>query len=325
MRWCGLLRAAALFGLLAIAAAGAAKADAFPYKPLRLIVPFTPGGPSDISARAIADGLGDVLGQSVVVENKPGAGAIIGVQSLLASPPDGHTLMMGSNVLATGKYLFRKLPFDAMKELRAVIGVSKSPHLVVVRPDFPADTITDLIRIAKDRPGSVNYASAGVGTMPHLGAELFKQVTGVEMVHVPFRGSGPVNSSLMGGHVDVHFDILFSAESLAKSGKLKPIGQTGLVRSEKFPDVPTLDEQGIKGYELYSWFGIVMRSEVPDDVVARLNAAIQQVLDTPAVHERILATGATIVGGPPGVFQAMIEKDDDTWGRAIAKAGITPE
>lgn len=308
---------------LGLAAAAGVWAQPFPSKPLRLIVAFPPGGPADISARAIADPLGAVLGQPVVIENRPGAGAVPAVQALLAAPPDGHTLMLSSNVLSTGKWLYKSVTFDPLKDVRAVIGVSKSPHLVVVSPSFPGHGIQDLVRLAKDNPGKLNYASAGAGTMPHLGAELFKQITGTSMTHVPYKGTGAVLPAVMGGQVDVYFDILFSSTTLVKGGKLKALGVTALQRVDTFPDLPTLDEQGVKGYELYSWFGIVAPAATPEAVIRQLNEAANKALQTPSVRERLSSLGASPIGGSAQVYQKMINDDYEIWGRIIGTAGIS--
>lgn len=308
---------------LALGAAAGAWAQAFPAKPLRLIVAFPPGGPADISARAIADPLGALVGQPVIVENKPGAGAVPAVQALLGAPADGHTLMLSSNVLSTGKWLYKSVTFDPLKDVRAVIGVSKSPHLVVVSPSFAGSGIQDLIRVAKEHPGKLNYASAGAGTMPHLGVELFKQITGTSMTHVPYKGTGAVLPAVMGGQVDVYFDIMFSSTTLVKGGKLKALGVTALRRVDTFPDLPTLDEQGVRGYELYSWFGIVAPAATPDSVVRQLNEAANKALQNPAVRERLSSLGATPIGGPAQVYQKMVDDDYEIWGRTIRAAGIT--
>lgn len=291
-------------------------------KPVRLIVPFPAGGPSDTTARSIADGLSKVLGQSVVVENKPGAGAIVGSEFVLSQPADGHTLLMASNVISTGKWLYPVMSFEPVKDFRAVAGVFRSPHQVVVAPGFQGKGIQDLIAIARREQGRMNYGSGGSGTMPHLGAERFKQVTGVEMAHVPYRGSAPANTALLSGEVPVHFDIEFSAQPLLKAGRLRSLGVTALKRSPQFPDVPTLDEQGLKGFELYSWFGIVTRSSTPDSVVDKLNKAINEVIATPAFKQRLALLGAEELGGTSAAFQKLIQDDYRLWGEVIKKADI---
>lgn len=308
-----------------LAAAQTTVAQAFPAKPLRLVVPYPPGGPSDTTARAIASGMAAALGQPVVVENKPGAGAIVGSKAVLAAPHDGYTLLMGSNVLTTGKWLYPKLSFDAMRDFRAVAGVFRSPHMVVTAPGFAANGIQDLIRMAKAQPGHLDYASSGGGTMPHLGAELFKQATGTSITGIPYKGSGPALTAVMAGEVPVYFDIQFSAQALLKSGKLKALGVTGRERSPQFPQVPTLVEQGIKDFELYSWFGIVVPADVPDVVVERLNKAVNQAMDAPAFREQLNQLGAFPMGGTAQSFKAMMEGEASVWGPAIKRAGITLE
>ncbi|MDX3905117.1 MAG: tripartite tricarboxylate transporter substrate binding protein [Pigmentiphaga sp.] len=314
--------AAALLTAATAGAAFPALAQDYPSKPIRLIVPFPAGGPSDTTARSIAEGLGKELGQPVVVENKPGAGAIIGSEFVLGQPADGHTLLMASNVISTGKWLYPSMDFEPVRDFRAVVGVFRSPHQVAVAPDFPGQGIQDLIAMARREGGRMNYGSGGSGTMPHLGAERFKQVTGVEMQHIPYRGSAPANVALVAGDVPVHFDIEFSVQPLLKSGRLRSLGVTALKRSPQFPDVPTLDEQGVKGFELYSWFGIVARTGTPDSVVNRLNQAINRVMETPAFKERLAALGAEKIGGPPRAFEKMIKDDYRLWGDVIRKANI---
>jgi len=322
----GKMRSAAGAGWIfagVLAGAVPAHAQEFPVKPIRLIVPFAPGGPSDISARAIADALRDVLSQPVVVENRPGAGAVVATQALLGAPADGYTLMMASNSLSTGKWLFKHLPFDPLRDLQAVIGVTRSPLFVLVSSTFPGDRIGDLIRAAEQRPGKLNYASAGAGTMPHLAAELLKQRYGLDMTHVPYRGSGPALTDVISGQVQVYIDIVLSAQSHVRAGTVKALGVTTKTRIAAFPDIPTLDEQGVKDYEVTSWFGIVTRADVPDAIVAKLNAAVDKALQTAAVRERLVSMGAIPIGGPPQVFHRMIEGEYGMWGKVITDAGIS--
>jgi tripartite-type tricarboxylate transporter receptor subunit TctC len=309
--------------LLACTMAGPAPAQTFPSKPLRLVVPFPPGGPSDLTARAIATGMAAALGQPVVVENKPGAGAIVGSEAVLAAPHDGQNLLMGSNVLTTGKWLYPRMSFDPMRDFRAVAGVFRSPHLVVTAPSDKANDIRDVIKFAKAHPGRLDYASSGGGTMPHLGAELFKQVTGTSITSIPYKGSGPALIAVMAGEVQLYFDIQFSAQALVKSGKLKALGVTGRERSPQFPQVPTLIEQGVKDFELYSWFGIVVPSDVPDAIVQRLNEAANQAMETPAFKEQLQALGATSMRGSPQSFRALMERETLMWRDTIKRAGIT--
>lgn len=307
---------------LAGAHAQPARSDDFPNRQVRIVVPFPPGGPADLSARAVAAGLSQELGQPVVVENKPGAGAVIAAETVLGQPADGYTLMLASDVVATGKWLYSRRPYDTLRDFRGVIQIFQSPHMVVVSPGFSGDGIADLVAMARRDPQAVTYASAAAGTMPHLATELFKQATGTQMTHVPYKGSAPALVAVMGGEVTVYFDIQFSAQALLKSGKLKTLGVTADRRSPQFPDVPTLAEQGIEGVEAWSKFGLVVRNGTPDAVVARLNAAINAVMATPAFVAQIDKLGATPVGGTAAAYQKVLEQDTERWGKVIREAGI---
>ncbi|GAA5236986.1 tripartite tricarboxylate transporter substrate binding protein [Verticiella sediminum] len=327
-RWRHGLRALALGLVAALGAttgAGAAAAATFPSQPIRLVVPFPPGGPSDVTARAISSGMSQALGQPVVVENRPGAGAVLASESVLNSAHDGHTLLMASNILSTGKALYPNLRFDPARDFRAVAGVFKSPHVVVVAPTFPGDGIQDLLRYADEHGEAMDYASSGAGTMPHLGTELFKQLTGAPMRAIPYKGSSPALIAVMSGEVPVYFDILLSAQNLVRTGKLKPLAVTSAERLAQFPNVPTVMEQGVADFELYSWFGIVVPSDVPDAVVERLNEAVNEAMRTPAFARQLETLAALPIGGEAAEFQAMIEQDTELWGRTIEKAGITLE
>jgi tripartite-type tricarboxylate transporter receptor subunit TctC len=214
------------------------------------------------------------------------------------------------------------MTYDPLREFRAVAGVFRSPHQVVVGPSVKAQGIQDLIAMAREARGKMQYASSGAGTMPHLGAELFKQTSGVEMQAIPYRGSAPALAALLAGDVPVYFDIEFSCRSMLQAGRLRSLGVTALHRSPEFPAVPTLDEQGVKGFELYSWFGIVARAATPDGIVQRLNAAINQVMGTREFNSRLSALGAQKIGGAPSVFQKLIVDDAKLWGDVIRKAHI---
>jgi len=317
-----LLRAVA--GLLVtVAVALSAHAQGFPNKPMRLIAPFPPGGPADVIARPLAEGLQTVLGQPVVVDFRPGAGAIAGMQSLLSAPADGHTLLVGSNVLVLSKWLYKKLPYDPLRDLRGVISLVTSPYLVLVPSSFPGATINDLIRMAKAEPGKLNFASSGPGTMAHIAAVLFNDTAGIRMTHVPYKGAGPALPALIAGEVHVFFDNVFSAQSFVKGGRLRALGVTSLARVEQFPSLPTVDEQGLKGFEVKAWFGIVAPKGVPDPVVARLNEALNKVMQMPVVRERYASIGASPIGGTSRAFQKLIEDELETVGKVIRSAGIS--
>jgi tripartite-type tricarboxylate transporter receptor subunit TctC len=317
----GIVAAAMMFAMN-VANAVPTHADEFPSKPIRLIVPFAPGGPSDIAARAIAEALRNVLGQPTIIENKPGAGAVVATQSVLHAPADGYTLMMASNNFVIGKLLYKHLPFDSLRDLRAIIGVTRSPHFVLVAPTFPGKRVSDLIRVAKQQPGKLSYASAGVGTVPHLAAELLKQRLGFDMIHVPYLGSAPALTDLMSGQVQVYIDLVLSAQSHVRAGTVKALGVTTKNRLAEFPKTPTLEEQGVKDYEVTSWFGIVARAETPDAIVVRLNTAVDKVLQLADVRDRFVSMGAIPIGGSPDLFREMIETEYRMWGPVISTAGI---
>jgi tripartite-type tricarboxylate transporter receptor subunit TctC len=311
------------YGFLFIAAIAFAHAQDFPSKPIRLITPFPPGGPAEVIARPLAEGMHSVLGQPVIVDFQPGAGAILGVRSLLSAPADGHTLLVGSNVLVLSKWLYKKLPYDPQRDLRGVIGLANSPYLVLVPASFPGSTVGDLVRAAKAEPGKLNFASSGPGTLAHVTAERFKRMAGIDMTHVPYKGAGPALLALTTGEVTLFFDNVFSSQGHVKGGRLKALGVTSLARVEQFPQLATVDEQGVKGYESAAWFGIVAHKALPDPLVSRLNEAINKALQTPPVRERYAALGVTQTGGTPQAFQQMIDNDLETVGQVIAAMGLS--
>jgi tripartite-type tricarboxylate transporter receptor subunit TctC len=292
-------------------------------KPIRIIAPFPPGGPADVIARPLAEGMQQVMGQPVIVDFRPSAGAIVGVQSLTSSPADGQTLLVGSNVLVLSKWLFKKLPYDPQRDLRGVVSLANSPYLVLVPSSFPGSTVGDLLRAAKAQPGKLNYASSGPGTLAHVTAERFRRQAGVDMTHVPYKGAGPAIIAVTTGEVALFFDNVFSSQAHVKSGKLKALGVTSLARVPQFPDLPTVDEQGVKGYESAAWFGIVTQKGVPDAVVSRLNEAINRALQTPTVRDRYAALGVQQTGGSVQAFQKLIDDDVETVGKVIAAMGLT--
>jgi tripartite-type tricarboxylate transporter receptor subunit TctC len=312
----------AVAGLLAAVAFGA-HAQQYPAKPLRMIVPFPPGGPGEVVARPLAEGMQGPLGQPVVVDFRPGAGAIVGVQSLLSTPPDGYTIFMGSNVISLSMALYKKLPYDTLRDLRGVASVAINPYLLLVPASFPAASVNDLIRMAKAEPSKLNFASSGPGTMAHVAALLFNDAAGIKMTHVPYKGAGPAIPALIAGEVQVFFDNVFSSQSFVKGGRLKALGVTSRARVEQFPNLPTLDEQGLKDFEVLAWFGVVTHKAVPDAIVARLNDAVNKSMQTPSVRDRYASIGVTPVGGTAESFQKLIENDIQTVGRVIRAAGIT--
>jgi len=300
-------------------------AQTFPSKPLRMVVPFPPGGPGEVIARPVAEGLQAVIGQPVVLDFRVGAGAIPAMQSLTSSPADGYTLLVGSNVLALSPWLFKNLPYDPRKDLRGVVNLASSPYLVLVSASFAGTGVSDLINAAKAAPGKLNFATSGAGTQSQIAAELFSDLAGIKMTHVPYKGAGPAILAVRSGEVSVFFDNVFSSQGHVRGGKLKALGVTSMARVEQFPDLRTVDEQGVKGYQNSAWFGLVVARGVPDAIVARLNDAANKALQTPAVRERYGKLGVNIAGGSAPEFQRHFDTEIETTGRIIKAAGITIE
>ncbi|MFM9885975.1 MAG: Bug family tripartite tricarboxylate transporter substrate binding protein [Burkholderiales bacterium] len=298
-------------------------AQEFPSKPIRMVVPFPPGGPGEVIARPVAEGLQAVIGQPVIVDFRPGAGAIPAVQAITSAPADGHTVLVGSTVLVLAKSLFRNLPYDPQRDLRAVIGLASSPYLVLVPASFPGSTVADLIGAAKAQPGKLNFASAGVGTQSHIAAELFNIMAETKITHVPYKGAGGAFPALMAGEVTVFFDNVFSAAGHVSGGRIKPIGVTSLARVEQYPALPTVDEQGLKGFESSAWFGIVVAKAVPDAIVVRLNEVFNKALQAATVRERYATLGVAQTGGTARAFQMHIDRELEVTGNVIRSAAIT--
>lgn len=314
-----------LTSIVAMACLSSVQAQGYPGKPITLLVPFSPGGPADITARLLSKGMAEVLGQPLVVENKPGASGIIAAKAMLARPADGYTLLLASNTITTAKWLYPQVPFDVARDLRGVGMATRSPYVAVVGDKFSGNRIADLVRIAKEKPGRVDYASAGSGTGPHLFAEVFEQVTGTFMTGIPYKGSAPALAALMAGEVQVYFDVLMSSLAHLASGKLKALGVSSRERVSVLPDVPTFDEQGVRGLDFSAWFGLVAKAGTPDSVVRQLNAAMDEALQASQFTTRVKELGAAAGGGSPAAFQKTMVDEAAYWGRVIKDRGIRAE
>jgi tripartite-type tricarboxylate transporter receptor subunit TctC len=317
----GGLQRAALAVLLAVCASGA-WAQAYPTRPIRLVVPFPAGGTTDILAREVGQRLSVTLGQPVVIDNRPGAAGNIGTELAARSAPDGYTLLMCTvNTHAINPNLYAKLPYDHVKDFAPVILVAGVPNVLEVTPALPVNSVADLIKLAKEKPGQINFASSGSGTSIHLSGELFKTMAGVDMTHVPYKGSAPAITDLMGGQVQVMFDNLPSSLQQIKAGKLRAIAVTSAKRAPALPDVPTIAESGLPGFEATSWFGIVAPAGTPPAIIARINADIDQWLQSPDVKEKLLAQGAIAAGGTPEQFAAHIRSETEKWAKVVKASG----
>jgi tripartite-type tricarboxylate transporter receptor subunit TctC len=307
---------------LIVSATGGVMAADYPTKPIRLVVPFPPGGTTDILARAVAQKLSEAWNEQVVVDNRPGAGGNIGADLVAKAAPDGYTLVMGTvGTHAINPNLYAKMPYDHVKDFAPVILVAGVPNVLVVNPSLPVHSVKELIDYAKANPGKLNFASSGNGTSIHLSGELFKTMAGVQMTHVPYKGSAPALSDLMGGQVQLMFDNLPSSLGLIKAGKLRALAVTSASRAAALPDVPTIAESGLPGFEASSWFGILAPAGTPHEVVAKLNGAVAAWLATPEAKEKLLAQGAIAAGGTPEAFAKHIDSETAKWAKVVKASG----
>jgi tripartite-type tricarboxylate transporter receptor subunit TctC len=312
--------------LVAVSFAAPLSAQRNPDKPIRLVVPYPPGGNIDITARTIAPGLSEALGTSVVVDNRAGASGTIGVDLVAKSPPDGHTLVVGSTGTISGApSLFPKLPYDPVRDLVAISTITDVPLVIVVHPAMRARDMKELLGLAKQKPGSMTFGSAGPGTTNHLAGELFQIATGVKFTHVPYKGSGPALIDLMGGHVDVVFDQLTASIGYIRAGKLRAIGVTAPRRSGQVPDVPTLAEQGCKGCEASTFTGLFAAAATPRPMVEQLAGAVAQVVASKPVQQRFASLGAEARSSTPAQLAAFVREDTARWARVVKQAGIKLE
>jgi len=312
----GTLVARAAF--VAFAAAGQlACAQAWPSKPVRYVVPFPPAGATDILARIVAEKISGPLGQQVVVENRAGAAGNLGTELVAHSAPDGYTVLMATAAQSINETLYAKLNFSLARDFAPIALVAHVPNIMEVHPSVPAKTVKEFIALAKAHPGQINYASSGSGTSIHLSAELFKMMTGVDMVHVPYKGSGPALTDLMAGQVSVMFDNLPSSMPYIKSGRLRPLAVTTKTRYPGLPDVPTIAESGVPGYEAIAWFGMLGPAAMPRDVVMRLNAEINRAIQLPDVAERFAQQGAIPEPMTPETFSAFIRGEIAKWAKVV--------
>jgi len=311
--------------IAALAGAAGAAAQNYPARPVRLIVPSSPGGGTDISARIIAPRLSEYLGQQVVVENRPGAGTMIGGEVVARSAPDGYTLLMGISTLAINPAIYRKVPYDALRDFAPVSQAVALPNVLVAHPSLPVKTVKELVAFARARPGQINFASAGLGTSPHLSMELFLSMTGLKMVHVPYKGSGPGVTDLVAGHVPLMMPNMLSALPHIKSGRLRALGVTSAKRASRASDIPTIAEAGVPGYEAVQWYGVLAPAGTPRPIITRLHAEAVRVLQQPDIRERFLSDGAEAVGSSPEEFAAFIRAETAKWAKVIKDAGLRPE
>ena len=310
---------------LAMCGAAAHAADSYPARPVRMIVAYPPGGGTDIVGRMMAQKLTETLGQNVVIDNRGGATGNIGTELASRANPDGYTLLMG-NVApnAINVSLFSKLPYDPVKDFAPVSLVAITPNILVVNPTVPVKSVQDLIALAKAKPGTLNFPSAGVGSSSHLAGELFKILAKVDMVHVPYKGGGPALIDTISGQMQIMFATMPAAMPHVKSGKVRPVAVTTAKRSQTLPELPTMAET-VKGYEASTWYGLLAPAATPAPIVARLHQSVVRILAMPDMRERLASQGFEPVGGTPAEFAAYIKSEISKWERVIRDAGIKPE
>lgn len=308
---------------LLVCAASHVSAQGYPGRPVRIIVPFAAGGGTDIVARTVGAKLGEGLGQTVVVDNRAGAGGAIGTELAAKSTGDGYTLLLGSNgPLAIIPGLHAKLPYDPLRDFAPVALITTMPFLMVVHPSLPVRTVQQLIALAKARPGQLNYASPGSGSTTHLAAELFKAMTNVNIVHVPYKGVAPAATDLISGQVQLLSGDLNTLMPHVKSGKMRPLAVTGAARSTLLPDMPTISEAGVPGYEASGWFGVLAPAATPQEIVRRLNSEIVKGLATAELRQRLAGLGGEVAGGTPEQFAAHLRQEIGKWGKLIRAIGL---
>jgi tripartite-type tricarboxylate transporter receptor subunit TctC len=317
-----------IFAALALAFAVSiqgASAQTYPTRPVKIIVPFAPGGPADIFARQLGQCLSEALKQSFVIEDRPGAGSILGTEAVARAAPDGYTLLLMSNTHTTNESLIPNKPFALMRDFVAVAPINYSDLLMVVHPSVPAKDIGEFIALAKSKPGQLNYASSGPGTPYHMAGELFKAMSGTDIVHVPYKGSGEARNAVIGGHVQMMLDAITTMAANARAGQVRALGTTGAKRSSVLPDVPTIAEAGVPGYEATIWLGLMAPAATPKPIVDRLNAEVVKIISRPDLQKTWAEQGAVSMIMDPAAFDKYLRADIAKWARVVEVSGAKVE
>ena len=305
-----------------IAASGTANAQSYPTAPMRIVVPFVPGGGTDILARLIGQKLNEAWGQPVVVDNRPGAGGTVGTGLVAKATGDGHTMLIIPAGFAAYPSLYKRLPFDQTRDLAPVSRLASGPLVLVVHPSLPANSIKELIALGRKRPGEINFGSSGAGTLPHLSAELFNSLSGIRMVHIPYKGAGAAVTDVMAGRVPVYFMNILQSLSLIKAGKLRALGVTTPERSPIAPEIPAIAEGGLAGFDMTNWYGLLVPALTPREVVIKLNAEVVRILQLPELRNRLAQDGMTVVASTPKEFGEFLMREMSKYASVIETAGI---
>jgi tripartite-type tricarboxylate transporter receptor subunit TctC len=318
----GMAAALGLAGTYALTAASHAQAQTFPAKPVRIVVAFPPGGPSDYAARVVAVRLTEYLGQQVIVDNRPGAGGALGTELVARAAPDGYTLLIGNTGTLSVLPHLQKTGYDSLRDFAAVTNLIGGPSFLLTHPSVPVKNMTELIALAKKRPGQLTYASAGVGQISHMNGELLKQLANIDLLHVPYKGTGPVMPEMLGGQVSMTFSTSIDNLQFVKSGRLRGMAVTGKERLAVAKDLPTMAEAGLPGFESLNWNGVVGPAGMPKDILSRLNREIVRAVTLPDVKEKIVAQGNFAIADTPEEFAAFIRSESDKWARVVKQANI---
>jgi len=318
----GFIRRAAVVALAACGLLGAASAQVYPSKPIKWIVPYPPAGTTDVLARIVAQWLSENLGQQVVVENRAGGGNNIGTEAVVNAPADGYTMLLVNPAHGINASLYKKLSFNFIRDIAPVAGLVRTPNVMVVTNGLPVKTVAEFIAYCKANPSKVNMASSSSGTSTHLSGELFKSMTGCNMVHIPYKGAGPVLTDLIGGQVQVFFDNLPSSAGHIKGGSIRALAVTSAAREASFPDLPTVGET-VPGYEATAWFGVGMPKGTPREVINKMNAAVNKALADPKMRERLAQLGGATIPGTPEDFGKIIATETEKWAKVVASSGAT--
>lgn len=317
------LRATAVAGaVLSLLSAAPASGQNYPVKPVRFLVGFAPGGGTDIMARAVGQKLSEAFGQQVVVENRPGANGNIAGEAVARAPADGYTILMVAASHAVNGSLYRKMSYDPIKDFTAVIGVASVPLILNIHPSLPAKSVKELIALAKSRPGELTFSSGGSGSAEHLSGELLKQLTGIKITHVPYKGAGASLVDLVAGQISMGFNTLPSVINYIKGRRLRPLANSDAKRSAVLPEVPTMVETGVPGFELASWYGVLAPAGMPRDLIARLNTEIAKILDMPDIKERLASLGAQPIGGSAEQFDAYVKSESVKFAKVVKAANL---
>ena len=319
--------AAALLPLSLVICVPSVQAQAYPSRPLRFIVPFPPGGVTDRMARLLSQRMTESWSQPVVVENRPGGSGLIACQAVTAAAPDGYTLLMGNiNTHAINASLLPKLPYDPVRDFAPISLLVSVPNLLVVHPSVPANSFQDLVALARSRPGTLNFASSGAGTSSHMAGELFRTMAKIDIVHVPYKGPGPALQDLLAGQVSMTFDTVSSTLPQVRAGKLKGLAVTSPGRAAVAPDIPTVAESGLPGFDVAPWFGALARAGTPAEVIAKLNAEMVRILGLPDIRDNLVnVQGMTVIAGTPEAFARHIEQETARWARIVRETGAKPD